>query len=322
MHDNLIKEDSNTREIYFLVIILIVVVFYGLVPMAGAIFKRYKWRQFRNRFNKLRLSSLLDYKQYRQLPDGSSGIVSGIYRFTGGIESITDGNTLWVKGEDLTMPISLNKTKCFLLPVHEGETPEPGAPELIRWNHVSTLTEGAKVFIGGQLMTQDNRLNFCSRKENPLMVIFYNCPDKDFPREIIARARPHGEYWNTITPVSLVAGLLSLVYIAASHLGRPAYHLTVITALIAVFIPILPVIPPGFLLTIFYRRLLLNVRKLKAGFDLAKFDLLEGRKQNKPRYVINAYILEGFACLMLLAGICINVVFLFLLLIQFEVIKL
>ena len=314
-------EDSNTRGIYFLVIILLVVIWYGIVPLTGAFFRRNRWRHFRNRFNKLRLSALLDYRQYRQLSEDNNGIVQDIYRFTGGIESITDGNTLWVKGEDLTMPISLDKTKCYLLPIHEESGSEPVAPEQIHWNHVSTLTEGSKVFIGGQLILQDNRLNFCSVKENPLMVIFYNCPDDDLPRKIIAGARTRGEYWNNVTPVSIVAGILSLLYIAASLLGRPAYHLTVITALVAVFIPILPVIPPGILLTALYRRIMLDVRKLKAGCDLAKFGLLSGSKQRTPRYAITAYLLEAFAILLLLLGICINVVFIFLVLIQFEVIS-
>jgi len=278
--------------------------------------------QFRNRFNRLRLSSLLDYKQYRQLLDDGSSIAPGIYRFTGGIESITDGNMLWVKGDDLTMPISLKKTNCFLFPFHEETGQEAGAPERIRWNHVSTLTEGSKVFIGGQLISQDNRFNFSSTKENPLMVIFYNCRDTDLPHEIIKRARTRGEYWNSATPISLFIGVLSLIYIASFHLGRPAYHLTVITALVAVFIPILPVIPPGLLLTFLYRRLAQDARKLKANWELAKFGLMSDNKQKTPRYAISAYILETFACLLLFSGIIINVVFIFLLLIQFKVISL
>ena len=154
------------------------------------------------------------------------------------------------------------------------------------------------------------------------MVIFYNCRDTDLPREIISGARTRGEYWNSITPVSLFIGVLSLVYIAAFHLGRPAYHLTVITALVAVFIPILPVIPPGLLLTFMYRRLAQDARKLKAGWELFKFGLLSDNKQKTPHYAISSYILETLACLLLLAGIFINVVFIFLLLIQFKVISL
>jgi len=320
LHENLNTEDSSTREIYFLVIILIVVIWYGIVPITGAVYNRYKWGHFRNRFNKLRQITLLDYRKYRQLPNDISDALHGLFRFSGGIESITDGRTLWVKGEDLTIPVLLNKSRCYLLPIHEGLEPE--APELIRWNQVSTLTEGAKVFIAGQLVMQNNRLNFGSTKENPLMVIFYNCSDNDFPREIISGARMRSEYWNSLTPASIVIGVLSLIYIAAMHLGRPAYHLTVITALVAVFIPILPIFPPGLLLTAIHRRLSQDVRKLKANLDLARFGLPTGTKhQITSRYAISAYLLEAFAILLLFIGICINVVFIFLLLIQFKVIS-
>jgi hypothetical protein len=287
--------------------------------MTGAFFRRYRWKRFRNRFNELRLSQSLDYRVYRQLPEEG-----GIFRFTGEIESITDGHTLWVKGDDLTIPVSLEKTRCFLLPLSEGTEPE--APQMIRWKSVCTLSEGAKVFIGGQIKTQNNRLTFCSAKENPLMVIFYNCPDDDLPREIISGARTRNDYWNSLTPISIVIGALALIYIAASFHNRPAYHLTVITALVSIFIPVFPVLPPGLLLTVLYRRLAWNVRKIKVNWDIAYFGLLsrhtdDSKQSIMRRYAIRAFFLEVFTWLLLLSGVFLNMVFIFLLLIQFEVIS-
>ena len=242
-------------------------IFYGLLPITGAFNSRNRWRKYRKHFEKLCLEPLLDYRRYRQL-EGEGGV----FRFTGGIESITDGHTLWVRGDDLTIPVSLEKTRCFLLPVTEGEgTPE--APEQIRWNRVSTLTEGAKVFIGGQIKTQNNRLSFCSTKENPLMVLFYNCPDRELAGSIIRAARTRNEYWNSFTPVSLVMGALALVYMAASFLGRPAFRLTVISALVAVFVPALPVVPPGILFTVLYRRMSWHARKFRSYWDLVRLPL-------------------------------------------------
>jgi len=240
---------------------------YGIIPFAGAFYSRYKWRRFRKRFIELTLFPVLDYSQYRKMEDSG-----GIFRFTGEIESITDGRILWIKGEDLTIPVSLEKIKCFLLPKNEGnEIPE--APEQIRWNRVSTLNEGVKVYIGGQIKMQNNRLNFISTKENPLIVIFYNCPETEFTGEIIRCARTHNEYWNALTPGSLVIGALSLIYIAAYFLNRPAFRMTVIYALVAVFIPILPVIPPGLLFTALHRRMRWYSRKFRAYWDLARLPL-------------------------------------------------
>jgi len=264
----------------------------------------------------MRLSPLLCYRQYRQLNNEG-----GIFRFTGNIESITDGHTLWVRGDDLTIAVSLLKTNCFLLPLHQGSA-FPDAPEQIRWNRVSTLTEGLKVFIGGQLKMQDNRLIFASSKELPLTVIFYSCPDTELPQTIIRAARTRNEYWNSITPVSLVTGALILVYIAASFLGRPAFRLTVITALAAIFIPILPVFPPGFLLTVFYRRITEASRESRAHWDLARFGLLQGASKNSARrYAIRAYTLEALAWALMLLGIFINLTFIFLILLLFQVIS-
>ena len=242
-------------------------IFYGILPITGAFNSRNRWRKFRKQFEKLRMEPLLNYSRYRQL--GGEG---GVFRFTGEIESITDGYTLWVKGEDLTIPVSLEKTRCFLLPVTEGDG-APEAPELIRWNRVSTLTEGARVFIGGQVKTKNNRLSFCSAKDKPLMVLFYNCPDTELTGSIIRAARTRNEYWNSFTPVSLVIGALALVYMAASFLGRPAFRLTVISALVAVFVPALPVVPPGILFTVLYRRMTWQARKLRSYWDLVRLPL-------------------------------------------------
>ncbi|WP_461247005.1 hypothetical protein [Treponema sp. R6D11] len=222
---------------------------------------------FRRRFNDLRLNLLLNYPLYRRLKNSG-----GVFRFTGEIDSITDGHTLWVKGKDLTIPVSLKKTKCWLLPAHdEDETQEP--PEKVRWNSVSTLSEGIKVFIGGQLQMHDNRMSFVSTKETPLTVIFYNCPDSSLTEELIRCARTQNEYWNGITPVSIVIGALSLFSVAAYFLNRPAYRLTTITALVAVFLPILPMFPPGLLLTLLYNRITWYARKLRSYWDLVRLPM-------------------------------------------------
>ena len=275
----------------------------------------------------MRLRPLLDYSQYRQIKDGDT------YRFSGNLESITDDKTLWVRGDDLTIPVSLAKAKCFLLPPYEGNG-VPDAPEQIRWNQVSTLTEGSKVFIGGLLKTQDNRINFVSANDNPLIVIFYNCRDEDLASLIIRAARTRNEYWNNITPISLAIGSLILIYIAASFLNRPAFRLTVVTALTAIFIPVLPVLPPGFLLTLLYRRFTEIARKLRASFDLACFNLLPDAEKRHPQksggisgarlshyYAIRAYLLEALAWVIMLLGIVINLVFIFMILFQFKIIS-
>ncbi|MDR0315817.1 MAG: hypothetical protein LBH97_02830 [Treponema sp.] len=255
-------------------IIGFVILWYGLVPIAGALVTRYKWRRFRQRFDELRLRPLLDYSLYRQI--GEEG---GSFRFMGGFESVTDGQTLWIKGENMTIPVSLTNAQTFFLPMTESEKiPEsfdPGdeAPERIRWDRISTLTEGARVFIGGSLVYQDGRWIFVSTREHPLLVIFYDGSDRSLTARTIRAGRRRNEYWNAVTPYSLAIGVLCQLLIAISFLSRPAFRLTVVTALSALFTPLFPLIPPGLLFTVVYRRLSWRARILRAYHDLIRLPL-------------------------------------------------
>jgi hypothetical protein len=230
-----------------------VVFWYGLVPAVGAMFDHRSWRNFRQWFNELRLKPFLDYTAYQTTE-------AGLFRFIGGFES-TDGQTLWIRSSKLTVPVAIAGAQTYLLPMTKGETtPEafyPGeeAPERIRWDRVSTLTEGARVFVGGLLKPLDNRMTFVSTKENPLLVIFYDGPDRSLTNGVIRAGQYQNVYLNRITPYGLILGGFSLIIMAFSFLKRPAFRLTTIAAFIALFIPLYPLLPPGMLFTMLYRRL-------------------------------------------------------------------
>jgi len=242
--------------------------------MTGALVKRYKWHIFRKHFDELRLSPILDYRQYSHDEKKVE-----TFRFVGGFESVTDGQTLWIRGEDLTVPVSLQNAEIYLLPMQKGEgisevfDPGEETPEKIRWERVSALTEGARVFVGGALVCQDGRRSFVSVKEKPLMVIFYDGPDHSLATRAIRAGRYRGEYWNDITPYSLVIGALCQILIAVTFLSRPAFRPTVIVSVIALFVPLYPIIPPGLLFTVIYRRLAWRSRILRAYRDLARLPL-------------------------------------------------
>jgi hypothetical protein len=257
-----------------------VILWYGLVPMTGAMVKRYKWHIFRKRFDELRLSPLLDYGRYsRQEGDGGSHTGMAVFRFVGGFESITDGQTLWIRGDDLTVPVSLQNAETYLLPMQKGDgipeifDPSDETPEKIRWERVSALTEGARVYVGGLLVCRDGRWSFASTKEKPLMVIFYDGPDHSLTTRAIRAGRHRDEYWNAITPYSLVIGALCQIITAVLFLSRPAFRLTVMVSLAALFVPLYPMIPPGLLFTVMYRRLVWRSRILRSYRDLARLPL-------------------------------------------------
>jgi hypothetical protein len=214
---------------------------------------------------------MLNYRICRETGEGE-------YRFIGGFESVT-GDTLWIRSDTLTIPVVLSGAGTYLLPMQEGgglsESYEPGeeTPERIRWDRVSSLTEGAKVFVGGCLRVHDGRLSFVSAKEQPLLVIFYDGADRSLTGRAIRAGRHKNEYWNTITPYAFIIGALSEILIAASFLNRPAFRLTVITSFIAVFTPLFPLIPPGVLFTVLYHRFWRRARVCRAYRDLARLPL-------------------------------------------------
>ncbi|MDR1858671.1 MAG: hypothetical protein LBQ69_04300, partial [Treponema sp.] len=171
------------------------------------------------------------------------------------------------------VPVSLKNAKIYLLPMQknagaEAFDPEEESPEKIRWEKVSALTEGARVFVGGPLVCTDGRWSFASTKENPLIVIFFDGPDRALASMVIKAGRHRGEYWNSITPYSLILGAASQMLMATSFIPRPAFRLTALVAFIALFIPLYPLIPPGLLFTVVSRRLSWKARLLRiyAGF--------------------------------------------------------
>ncbi|MDR2185659.1 MAG: hypothetical protein LBO80_08375 [Treponema sp.] len=150
--------------------------------------------------------------------------------------------------------------------------PSREIPERIRMNRISSLTSGAKVFVGGFLAPQTRR-RFVSTRENPLLVIFYDGPDRSLMTRAVRAGRHKNEYWNPVTPYALTLGALSYIIIVFTCLFRPSFQLTALAAFIAIFTPLLPLLPPGIFLTILYRRFWGQARLFRASRDLARLPL-------------------------------------------------
>jgi hypothetical protein len=307
--------------------------------MIGAIVKRRKWYTFRRRFNALRLCPILDYSSYWKASKDRQEPIS--FRFFGSLESVTDGETLWMHGKDLTISVSLKNTVTYLLPAYKGdsvkETPDidEEAPVKIRWGRVSMLTEGAKVFVGGSLVFHEERWQFVSTKKNPLIVFFYDGPDSLFTTRVIQSCRQQWAYWNAITPYSLIIGALCLILVAFSFLHRPIFRPTVIFSFVSLFIPLYPIIPPCLLFTVICRRLALKSRMLKAYNDLVRLHLYSSGQEDElssqpadthdpsagfsmfpnatlklaRQFLFKAYVIEVLTWILMLTGIGLNIVF-------------
>lgn len=242
---------------------------YGVVPVLGAFRVRATWRAFRTRFDGLRRSPILDYRSSRSTEAEGSD-----FRFFGGFESITD-DTLWVRGSNLTVPVDLRGTRVFLLPAAEDESPgeTEREPRLIKWKEVSALSEGVSVFVGGRARAVGGRLRFADERDAPLLVILYDGSERSMVFRAVRAGRQTNEYWNSITPYALAAGVFCQCLVALSFSSRPAFGAVVSAALAAATVPLLPLIPPGLLLLAAYKRLWTQARRMRSLRDIARLPL-------------------------------------------------
>jgi hypothetical protein len=284
---------------------------FAVVPLSGAVFKRHTWHTFRQRFNDLQAAPLLDYNALRQ-GQGKQ------FRFCGGFESITEDNILWVQNENLTIPVSLKNAKTFMLPATDETFNESNLDnstpliENIRWNKLSLLTAGSTVFIGGLLEDRGGRKTFVSDKKHPLIIIFYECSPQNLAFSVMCSGRIKSEYFNPITPYALIVGIFSMIYIAQNFYMRPAYRLTVLGAVIAMFSPLFPALPPGLVFTILQKRVRLHASFIKIRRDI---DLSKTNERCKPHTAaychatFKAVLFESLAWFLQISGIVLNVFF-------------
>ena len=259
---------------------------------------RYKWYKFRKHFNKLRLRPILNYSLFRQITKDNSSLPQdkeNSFRLFGKFESVTDGKILWIRSEDLTVPVLLKNAETYLLQMQNEKNmkktfvTDDSVPEKIRWDKVSALIENTKVCVCGDLLYHDGQWAFASTKENPLVIFFYDGHDDDLATYATRVCRSRKEYWNPVTPYSLAIGVLCHFIIIFLFLSRPAFRLTNIVSVVSLFVPLYPILPPGFLLTMAYSRLAWRARKLRSWSDIVKQPLnymflnLDGEKYGSIR---------------------------------------
>jgi hypothetical protein len=270
------------------IIILIAVFWYALIPLAGIFVSRHNWRAFRERFAYLCQKPLLNYTLLRRNTGGE-------YHFIGNFESVTNDNTLWIKNDKMTAPVSLKNAQTYMMPLTEKKR-DIDADEnyfdvntvslrRLSWNKISTLTAGAKVFIGGVLKMIGGQQMFISSRKHPLLIIFYECSERTLSAGVVRSGRYQTEYWNTITPYSITGGLFSLIWIAQLFFARPVYRVTVLSAIVAIFGPLFPLLPPGLIFTNLYRHLWWRACLYRIFRDISLLSL----KYSGAEYVCRPY---------------------------------
>ncbi|MDR1073729.1 MAG: hypothetical protein LBL45_08665 [Treponema sp.] len=283
-----------------LAIVGILVFWYGVAPLAGICMRRWRRKVFRQRFKEVLRKPLLDYETWRLLE--REGLQDTQRRFSGKIEATSD-NMLWVKSDSLLIPVELRNAKLFFINNNSlRHILRRSLPDF------SGFSEDMKIFVAGEIVQRHNRRIFASTRKNPLIAVLYDTEEEDLVLRIIRASRNKNDYWNVITPYAIFIGAFSLIITAVSFLRHPALWLTVITAFIAVFIPLFPFFPLGVLFTALGR--FLRKQSETASISSDMLAIREPRNRRQARYYsLKAAICEAGAVICVIMGIGANVFF-------------
>lgn len=242
------------------------VLFYLLIPAIGAFRVRHRWRVFRASLIRSIALPRLDGDSIRRILD--NGGVADDYWFLGRLESVGKGDVVWLEREGVSVGLDLGNTPVVLLPTPAqvgGELPDE-TPQIVYWHEIAALVEGTRFFVSGRVRTTDGTVCFSGHDDRHPFVIVYDGPDDTLVARALWTGRQRNEYWNHLTPGSLVGGFLALLLLAIIALD--VSRLISLIALVLATVPILPLLPPGVVGFFVYRRIWRRARRVRARRDL------------------------------------------------------
>ncbi len=269
----------------------VALVFFVVIPSIGVVATRARWRSFRRTVVNAALIPHAGSRTVHAAYERDGEI--GEYRFLGVIEALQADDRLWIRNGNSSVEIEMTNASVCLLPDglppqyrsagddraigFESLIPTQSMPEIVPWSRMSSLTEGTSVFVSGRLVSEHGVPVFRGVGRRGPLVIMYDGP----PTQLLARAiwfgRHRNEYWNALTPPSLIAGMLILVIVAVRAFSVAAGYAAGILTLGLAAVPVLPLMPPGVIGYFVYRRLWLKGRAQRAWRDLLRLPLLYSR---------------------------------------------
>ncbi|MCD6397572.1 MAG: hypothetical protein J7L71_08525 [Spirochaetaceae bacterium] len=259
---------------HLFIIVLITLFFYAFIPLVGAFLVRMGWRRFRYQLIKASLQKNISYKDvYGNEP-------SGYYRFFGSLQALEGENILWLTNSDVSVGIDLEGVPLYMLPSASSDMPlsknlnyPDKSPKKTYWNRIFAIPEKTSFFISGKFIQNKGFPQFINTKEDPLLVIIFECDISNFYSHAILSGRQRNEYWNSLTPGALTIGSFSLFIYFYLLIQMPYMHFVAVTALSFSLVPVMPFFPPGLLLYYIYRSFWKKARNLRAERDLLKLPL-------------------------------------------------
>ena len=247
--------------------------FFALIPGAGAFGVRWQWRLFRRRMLEASLAPFLRYSDL----SGAEGR-RGDFRVFGELEAIQGRDRIWINTGEFTVEADLEGVRLYLLPSLSAGGGLPGPlpdeePAVAPWNRVFSLPSGLRLFVGGSLFLEEGRGVFRSSPRVPLLVVFYDGERESILKRAIWGGRKRNEYWNPFTLPSLLTGFLCLALLAYLSLRSSQAGLPGLAVLSLASAPVAPFLPPGVALYYLYRYFWKMARRLRAERDLLRLPL-------------------------------------------------
>ncbi|MDC7241613.1 MAG: hypothetical protein PQJ50_14760 [Spirochaetales bacterium] len=253
-------------------ILLAALVFYLLIPVSGAFFARHKWRVFRKN-----LRRALDIPMAVHSVTALNGNM-GLHRFLGELEAIEGDDIIWIRGASGTLTADMRNATVYNMidsggadQVYSHLYPFPLPMKSLvpmSWDNVFSLTEGTRLFLFGSLEVKNGKYSMKSCREMPLTVIIYN----EDPFTLMTRAtwcgREGNEFWNTLTPWSVVTGTLLLLISTVWVIQNSDNYALLFLNLFLALLPLILFLPPGVLLLSLYRYFWDRGRRCRAERDL------------------------------------------------------
>jgi len=246
--------------------------FYIVLPVSGGVISRTRWKSFRTRIMAARSLPRLGFHSCLE-PDAE-------FRFFGEVDAIGGQDELWLRNEGLSCVIDARAASVFLLSGVSGESGVGGGGsavdgdtmERVRWASLPSIPPVARAYAVGQARLDGGRMLLGPADGRPVLLIIHDGKDEDVELRAIWNGRQKNEYWNPLTQVSLVAGLLAMSLVVSWVL--PARTLPSIAAITiaAGFSPLLPLLPPGVIGFILYRSSWRKARFCRSRRDLAAFE--------------------------------------------------
>ena len=180
------------------VLIFIPILFYLLVPAAGAFHVRKVWRKFRE---KMVDSSFFPISGYNDIISLKR---EGYYRFFGEIEAIQSEEFIWVRSREITLSVKMNHCHVYMIPSEKKMNDQ--MPVRLPWNRVFSIAEGTALYISGEVKVENGRAVFSGNRKNPLIVIIYDGESRTLLERSISCGRQTNASWNLRMPCSISAG--------------------------------------------------------------------------------------------------------------------